>query len=46
MICNSTEKAYIAPSLSVVDVVCEAGFVESLGELIYGDAYDGESYEF
>ena len=42
----STNDCYTAPTIEVVDVVCEAGFINSLGELTYDDAYDGAEYEF
>ncbi|MBR3678392.1 MAG: hypothetical protein IKL60_05775 [Alistipes sp.] len=41
-----TNKEYIAPSFDVVDVVCEAGFINSLGELTYDNASEGEDYSF
>jgi hypothetical protein len=41
-----TNKEYIAPSLDMVDVVCEAGFINSLGELTYDNATEGEDYSF
>ena len=41
-----TNNEYIAPSLDVVDVVCEAGFINSLGELTYDNATEGEDYSF
>lgn len=46
MIFNTNEREYITPSLMVVDVACEAGFINSLGELTFDDASEGGDYEF
>lgn len=35
-----TKDEYIAPSVEVVDVACEAGFLGSTGELTYDDGKD------
>ena len=40
MIFNSTKKEYIAPSMVVLDVACEAGFFNSTGNITFGDATD------
>ena len=40
MIFNSTKQNYIEPSLEVVDVVCEAGFIASSGDLSFSDGED------
>ncbi|MBO7220664.1 MAG: hypothetical protein J6V21_05715 [Alistipes sp.] len=46
MIFNKQNEEYTAPSFVVVDVVCEAGFINSLGELTFDNASEGENYEF
>ena len=46
MIFNANKREYIKPSLMVVDVACEAGFINSLGELTFDNASEGEDYEF
>ena len=43
MIFNDTEKMYIAPSMVVVDVACEAGFKNST-ELTFMDGVDDGWY--
>ena len=40
MIFNTDNEKYIAPSIMVVDVACEAGYKSSTGDLIFGDGYD------
>lgn len=37
---------YIAPCVEVVDVVCEAGFINSMSEVTFDNATDGGEYEF
>lgn len=44
MIFNETEKMYIAPSMVVVDVACEAGFQNSTGEITFVDGVDDGWY--
>ena len=46
MIFKSTEKEYIAPSLMVVNVACEAGFRNSTGNLTFGDGKDDGWFEY
>ena len=46
MIFNANKREYIKPSLMVVDVACEEGFINSLGELTFDNASEGEDYEF
>ena len=46
MIFNANKREYTAPSFMVVDVACEAGFINSLGELTFDNASEGEDYEF
>ena len=38
------EENYIAPSVMVVDVVCEAGFQNSTGELTFNKGVDDGWY--
>ena len=45
MIFNKTKSDYTAPLFEVVDVVCEAGFINSLGELTYDNASEGADYD-
>ena len=40
MFLKSTEKEYTAPSMMVIDVACEAGFLNSTGNITFGDATD------
>ena len=40
MIFNRQKEEYIAPSVMVVDVICEAGFKASSGELTFVDGVD------
>lgn len=36
----TNNKEYIAPSIEVFDVTCEAGFLNSMGELSFTDGED------
>lgn len=42
----STTSRYATPSIEIVDVVVEAGFINSLGELTFDDASEGGEYGF
>ena len=44
MIFNKQKEEYIAPSVMVVDVICEAGFKASSGELTFVDGVDDGWY--
>ena len=44
MIFNKQNKEYTAPSMMVVDVTCEAGFIASSNNLTYGDGVDDGWY--
>ena len=40
MIFNKKNEEYMAPSIVMVDVACEAGYKASSGNLTYGDGWD------
>ena len=44
MIFKTNNEEYIAPSLMVVDVACEAGFKNSTGDLTFDDGVDDGWY--
>ena len=44
MIFNTNNEEYIAPSVMVVDVACEAGFKNSTGDLTFVDGVDDGWY--
>lgn len=44
MIFNTNNEEYIAPSVMVVDVACEAGFKSSTGDLTFKDGEDDGWY--
>lgn len=44
MIFNKQNEEYIAPSVMVVDVACEAGFRASTGDLTFVDGVDDGWY--
>ena len=44
MIFNKQKEEYTAPSVMVVDVICEAGFKASSGELTFVDGVDDGWY--
>lgn len=40
MIFKSTKEGYVAPSMVVVNVACEVGFIASTGDTTFGDGTD------